>query len=155
MPRLALHVSGPCGTVYVNRRHLLTTCDTYRPVLDPLVLDPAREPLERGRPSVVLVLGQLRDRLGDDGALVGQRAQNHGVAGAREEDQRPALELPLFLRGRAARTLSEWESDIGRIRKRKKTKVSHDAVEVRTKDAAAEDRQGVADVADRVSRDRL
>ena len=64
-----------------------THSKTYRPVLNPLVLDPPREPLFRSCPSVVLAWGKLRDRVCDYLALVRQRAQAHRVSRPGEVDK--------------------------------------------------------------------
>ena len=71
--------------------------NTYRPILDPLVLDPTREPLRGGRARVELPLRILRGSLGDERAFVRERAEDLSVAGAREEDEGPAFVPGLFL----------------------------------------------------------
>ena len=66
----------------------------------PLRSDPPSEPLLSGDPRLVFTRRRLPHRLGDCGALVGERAELDTVVGSGEEDQRPSLVLSLLSRGR-------------------------------------------------------
>jgi hypothetical protein len=76
---------------------------SYRSILQPLVLDPPREPLARRRSAPILfrILG-FSHRFCYHRAFVFQRTQLHRVPRSREEDERPSLEFGLFARWRSA-----------------------------------------------------
>lgn len=108
-PRLGALARHRISTHNQNTHTRTRRKETHRAVLNPLVLDAAREP--RARCLARLELGRVRRGAhggGDDGAEVGERAQLGVVVRPAEEDEGPALVGSLLPgRGPASKRLSE------------------------------------------------
>jgi hypothetical protein len=96
MPRLAVHVSGPCCIpVFMISSIKNSTKDSYCSVINSVILDPSRKPLRSSRTSLEVSVGLIPHCLRNSRAGFNKSVKYARVARTGEENKGPPLVLCL------------------------------------------------------------
>ena len=123
-------------------------CDlSYSSICQALILETSGEPLLRSDASIMHLLRSPCHFFGNDVALIAQSLENNGISRANEINKRPPLVLRLLTGGRPAVKASR-EGELNDI-------YVQDTMKTGTKDSTAQDREGITNVTDCMTGNRL